>query len=128
MIMCKPGVSAEAGRGGEPTRSQAGARPRCNNCGKIGHHTRECRRAPAARSSGPKEPGTGVEKEKFKDIMCWKYFQKGHIAVNCPGAKVMYCDNSQQRRHRSYPRAVQPGLLEGIPVSDIMLDTGSNRT
>ena len=123
-------VSAEAGKGGEPTRSQAGARPKCDNCGKIGHHTRECRRGPA-RSSGPREPsrpGTGTDKKRFKDMTCWKCFQKGHIAANCPGAKVMFCGGVQRRKRRSYPRAVRPGLVEGTPVSDIMLDTGSNKT
>ena len=124
-------VSAEAGRGGEPTRYQAGTRPKCDNCGRIGHRTRECRRGPA-RSSGPREPskppGTGAEKEKFKDMTCWKCFQKGHIAANCPGAKVMFCEGVQRRKRRSYPRAVRPGLVEGASVGDIMLDTGSNRT
>ena len=28
-------VSAEVGKGGEPTRSQVGARPKCDNCGKM---------------------------------------------------------------------------------------------
>ena len=40
----------------------------------------------------------------------------------------MFCDGVQRRKHRSYPRAVRPGLVEGTPVSDIILDTGSNRT
>lgn len=121
-------ASAEAGKGGEPTRNPA--KPKCDNCGRIGHRTRDCRSRPA-RSSGSREPSkqtTGGDKEKFKDVTCWKCFQKGHIAVNCPGAKTMFCDGTQRRKRRSYPRAVQPGLVEGVAVSDIMLDTGSNRT
>ena len=123
-------LSAAAGRREEPNRGQAGARPKCDSCGRIGHRTRECRSRPV-RPSGPREPNkpaTGAEKEKPKDITCWKCFQKGHIAINCPGAKVMFCDNEQRRKRRSYPRAVRPGLVDGVAVSDIMLDTGSNRT
>ena len=101
--------STDTGKGGEPTRSQAGVRPKCNSCGRIGHRTRECRRGPA-RSSGPKEPSRSTTGEKFKDVTCWQCFQKGHIAVNCPGAKVMFCDTVQKRRRRSYPRATRPGL------------------
>ena len=122
--------TTEAGRGGELTRSQARAKPRCDSCGKIGHCTRECRSGPA-RSSGPREPskpGTGTDKERHKDMTCWKCFEKGHIAANCPGAKVMYCASVQRRKCRSYPRAMGPGLVEGTSVSDIMLDIGSNRT
>ena len=40
----------------------------------------------------------------------------------------MFCNTVQKRRCRSYPRAVWPGLVEGVPVSDIMLDTVSYRT
>ena len=102
---------------------------KCDSCGRIGHRTWECRSQPV-RSSGPREPNepvTGAE-EKPKDITCWKCFQKGHIAINCPGVKVMFCDNEQRRKCRSYPRAVRAGLVDGVAVSDIMLDTGSNRT
>ena len=65
-------LSAGAGRGGEPNRGQAGARPKCDSCGRIGHRTRECRSRPV-RPSGPREPNkpaTGAEKEKPKDITC----------------------------------------------------------
>lgn len=132
MITCKPGdrrakFLAGTGKGGEPTRNPA--KPKCDNCGKNGHRTQECRSRPA-RSSGPREsnkPTTGGE-DKFKDVTCWKCFQKGHIAVNCPGAKAMFCDATQRRKRRSYPRSVQPRLVEGVAVSDNMLDTGSNRT
>ncbi len=96
---------------------------------KVRQLWQECRSRPA-RSSGPREsnkPTTGGE-DKFKDVTCWKCFQKGHIAVNCPGAKAMFCDATQRRKRRSYLRSVQPRLVEGVAVSDNMLDTGSNKT
>ena len=40
-------------------------------------------------------------------------------------APSMFCDGTQRRKRRSYPRAMQPGLVEGVAVSDIMLDTAS---
>ena len=62
--------------------------------------TQECRSKPA-RSCGPREsskPTTGGEKENFKDVTCWKCLQKGHMAVNSPGAN---CDGTQRRKRRS---------------------------
>ena len=53
---------AELGKGGEPTRNIT--KPKCHNCGRICHRTRDCRTRPA-RSSGPREPSkptTGGDK------------------------------------------------------------------
>ena len=124
-------TSTEAGKGGEPARSQAGARPKCKKCGKIGHRTRDCRSRGPARPVGPREPNrpvTGADNDRFKDMTCWKCFQKGHIAANCPGVRAMFCDGGQKKKRRSYPRAVRSGVVEGALVKDIMLDTGSSRT
>ena len=109
---------------GETFRRPLGAKPRCDHCGKTGHRSKDCWR-------GTTKPGSKElckEKEKFKELTCWKCFRKGHIAAACPESTSMYCAWTQQKKSKSYPRAVRTGLVEGIPVQDIMLDTGSNRT
>lgn len=73
----------------------------------------------------PSKFATGADKQKLKDITCWTCFQKGHIAANCPEDKPMFCDSAQRRKRT---RVVQPGFIEEVAVSDIILDTGSNRT
>ena len=39
----------------------------------------------------------------------------------------MYCDGAHQKKPKSYPRAIRPGVVDGTCVEDIMLDTGSSR-
>ena len=115
----------ESSKGGEPSRNQPGPRPKCDNCGKSGHRTQDCWGGSGAARAGPRQPAARAD--KFKEITCWKCFRKEHIAAKCLGSTTMFCDNTPRRKRASYPRALRAGLIEGKPVSDITLDTGSNR-
>ena len=111
-------------KGGDVSRRPLGSKPRCDNCGKNGHRARECWKGAAK----PGQKDLNKEKEINKEVTCWKCFHKGHIAANCPGATAMYCDGTQRKKPKSYPRAIRPGVVDGTCVEDIMLDTSSSRT
>ena len=106
---------------------------RCNKCGIVGHIAVDCKR-------GVKPAGAGQGKEQQKQgkyrepIRCFECGERGHIAVNCP--KNAYFCRSGEEKARSEPQEIETkkqdmtrvGRVEGTLVSDILLDTGCDRT
>ena len=136
----KPTFGKRAGYSRQP---QGGVK-QCQTCGKLGHLAKDCRRngskpqesqTPEARTPGNMQTRG---KKDLKDIECFNCRKKGHYASNCPEQKVLF---SMERRmdHKgqsilkktqvmSNPSVSKAGLVEGKPVSSILLDTGCSRT
>ena len=137
----KPATSAEAGRladdytqarrhlrrsNTETGRSSGGpAVPetrKCHNCGTEGHLKRNCpvKEEPAelGGKNSPKIPKK-FEKSGVKCYNCSKY---GHISAQCPEKASLFCGGGIGRT------VARTGLVEGVEVSDVLLDTGCTRT
>ena len=124
---------------------------RCQFCDRMGHSAKECWKAGAPRPSGQSErtgPKPGTEKtdptremstvrRKDKRYKCHSCNEVGHFAANCPSKPTtgMYTDShSPNEWVGDLSRAIQAFKVasvtrgeevEGIPVNDITLDTGS---
>ena len=96
---------------------------RCHQCGQTGHIARDCRN----KFRSQKE-----QQQKMEGLRCFNCKQRGHIAKNCPH-QVMYCKENKTPSHVQYMKReecgiLQPGIVEGREVADILLDTGCSRT
>ena len=142
----KPKTSIEAGelaedymqareaRDGEGRAKSRGERReppgKCPRCGLLGHWARDCpkQRAKEAESA----PSTERPKRQERDIYCYTCREKGHMSFKCPKNTGLYCDeSSEQRKPVERPTSgevYRSGRVNGISVSDIVLDTGASRT
>ena len=108
---------------------------RCYTCGKPGHVKKDCRQDLDKSPSAAKD--TEKTKRDLKDMKCFNYQQKGHLATSCPHG-AMFC--SERRADYKGNSAVRqatvartqglcvPGKVEGTPVKSVVLDTGCSRT
>ena len=127
---------------------------RCQYCDKKGHSAKECWKAGAARPTGQSERTglkpwpvtektdptveTSTVRRKDKRYKCHACNEVGHFAANCPSKPTMYTDSHSPNEWVGDPsRAIhmfkvasvtRSGEVEGIPVDDMTLDTGSART
>jgi len=65
---------------------------KCNNCGKFGHKTNECRSKPASQKKGESVESKNDKKEKkternTSNILCFNCGEMGHFQSKCPKAK-----------------------------------------
>ena len=107
---------------------------RCHNCGRMGHLARDCHKVAAGRmgESGAKEPN--LRQEERDGPRCYSCHRKGHIAAKCPNRAAMFCEEgyvgkqSDQITRSGEAEVARHGIVEGVPVGDIVVDTGSSRT
>lgn len=71
-------------------------------------------------------------KEDHDGIRCFNYNQRGHIALKCPSSAALFCEESESTDHSNpsedKEEVFRLGILEGVPVGNILLDTGGTRT
>ena len=121
------------------------------SCNQVGHFVKDCpvnknndnSRAEKEESSGSKSVAktksnntvaTGRSKGEQSNVKCYNCGQRGHISTKCPSA-ALFCRLEQPKqvlpanqsgfRPSSMRRS---GLVEGIQVDQIVLDTGCSRT
>ena len=108
---------------------------KCHKCGQPGHLARECPRNTrlgyGGAVSGQQPPRQGREGQVLR---CYNCHRIGHVAAKCPSRAAMYCESGCRRR-RPVARArdhkgdvSRQGVVEGVNVSDILLDTGASTT
>ena len=81
------------------------------------------RRTPSrsSKSNGEQSHDKKGVKKRFGAIKCFNCGERGHMAIQCP-SNALYCESwSGVTAHRS-------GTVEGMRVSDIVLDTGCSQT
>ena len=125
---------------------------RCQYCDKRGHVAKECRKAAADKTAADKsttdksvggrqteglQPNPRAKRERGP-LRCFNCQEIGHIAAKCPSKPSLYTDHKHRETVLQSPlekppdteRAAmaQQGEVEGVPVNDIVLDTGSART
>ena len=79
-----------------------------------------------------KEIGSAKKFERpknMKEIECFNCKRKGQYSANCPH-NAMFCrpQESATRAATCKVGVMRTGVIEGKPVSDILLDTGCSRT
>ena len=123
------------GQGSRRTDKKPTSVPRCDTCGKVGHHTRDCwsgaKQVQKQKQQDQKEKASGAPQagKVKKEVECFNCHQKGHMSYNCPN-NAMLCEGAQVkiRKNWSNQEVSRPGKIEGKAVKDILLDTGCSRT
>ena len=115
---------------------------KCLRCMKTRHIARDCRAPPPRHLENGTNKSNGKNHKQgkdLKDIECSNCRQKGHYSSNCPD-RSLFCverrvghrgDTSIRERKettRTMLGIMKPGIVEGHPVKDILIDTGCSRT
>ena len=113
----------------------------CHKCSRTGHLAKDCKRNGNKQPEGSEEKTTVIKQDRvkkdLKDIECFNCHLMGHYSSNCP-QRALYCMERRmnhqggsiisKRRVLDNPGVTKPGIVEGKPVRDILLDTGCSRT
>ena len=113
---------------------------RCLICRRIGHIAKDCpnksyrtnMRTPEGNiSTGPRDNSfsTGPRDNSSKQavLRCYTCDGKGHTSKQCPSG-ALFCGNSSKEKGGVKNTILRQGLVNGILVDDLLLDTGCSRT
>ena len=108
-------------------REKTSPRKQCHQCGSTGHLVRNCPQRDTSKDNDGKHqekkgPDGRNEGNKRSKIICFNCKQRGHISYNCPD-KAGLCSLSGKGK-----RTTRSGFVEGVEVTDILLDTGCTQT
>ena len=104
----------------------------CSYCHKKGHTTEDCRKAAA-----DKVKGNGQQRPKpdHSKMRCYQCQEMGHISLNCPKKAALYnAEAFNVEKEHNEPldgtsmQFSREGIVEGMPVKGIVLDTDCTRT
>lgn len=117
-------------RANNQERANNGQERRCHNCGKTGHLNKDC---PTTNGTSEVEQRKSNNKpirpkKDLKDIECYNCRGKGHYSTNCPHNALFCKPRDRMLGGEQYHSVTRTGVVEGNPVSDILLDTGCSRT
>ena len=111
--------------GGEPPCTP------CPKCGQAGHWACDCLRARSGGSAPSKEQAAKQEREA-PPVRCYNCKQRGHVATKCPSNAALFCQGEEQANDSTPQRVVKEahrhGIVEGVHVSNILLDTCATRS
>lgn len=85
----------------------------CHTCGEVGHISPNCPK------KNPRE--SVVKGDKSVSLKCYNCGKRGHMSMQCP-SKALFCGEKLSGA------ITRKGKVEGIEVTDILLDTGCSRT
>ena len=113
---------------------------RCLICRRIGHIAKDCpnksyrinMRTPEGNiSTGPRDNSfsTGPRDNSSKQavLRCYTCDGKGHTSKQCP-SRALFCGNSSKEKGGVKNTILRQGLVNGILVDDLLLDTRCSRT
>ena len=101
---------------------------RCHSCGKTCHEAKDYRRG--NRLEQGVEAKAPIHNEKNPKFVprCYNCQQKGHLAVNCPSNPSLFSAGTGNRKSCLPSKIYRKGTVNGVSVTDILLDTGASRT
>ena len=72
---------------------------------------------------------TGPRDNSSKQVVlrCYTCDGKGHTSKQCP-SRALFCGNSSKEKGGVKNTILRQGLVNGILVDDLLLDTGCSRT
>ena len=127
---------------GESKKWERGSPLQCSKCHRRGHLAEDCRSAikPEEQERRNTEDAGRVGKLRveLKDVVCYNCQQKGHYSSKCPANAMLVVEQQADQRGNWDVRSQEvaqklnvhttAGVIEGVEVQDILLDTGCAKT
>ena len=126
---------AEGSSAGNEQRAGGDSIRKCYGCGGVGHYKKECPRltrngsemgGPGSRSGIGGQVKTSLVNqgsEGSRVVKCFSYGERGHISTKCPAKPVLLCRSLSVNK-----KLCKVGMVEGVCVEGIFLDTGCGQT